>query len=74
MYLRQVRDIDANVAGISCFDSCNLLNTNQLPPPTTIHTKKSVNTEPPQIIHCHFLHYADPSTPLRVRLFSIVNN
>lgn len=62
MYLMQVRDIDANVAGISCFSSYNSLNINQLPPP--IRTKESDNTEPPQIINYQFLHYADPSTTL----------
>ena len=36
MHLMQGKDIDANVAGIDRFYSCNSLSINQIPPPCTI--------------------------------------
>ncbi len=78
MYLMQVRDIDANVAGISCFSSCNLLNINQFA--SKVHTNKSDNTESPQILNCQLCivnFFIMPILRLRsggAAIFSIVNN
>ena len=38
-----------------------------------LYAEVSWRTRPSRIIDCQLLHYADPSTPLRVRLLSIVH-